>query len=340
MRVRTVTTLLIALGFAFAGETAASDAVIDTKIDDVPDCIAFARKAEKTHGLPDGILQSISTVEASRIQADGSYRAWPWTLNDAGKGLFFDSPQQVLEYLDANLTHPDTSIDVGCMQINTKWHGAFFETIDEMLDPASNVAYAASFITDLYHAHGNWDDAIRHYHSNEAKRNGPYLERVLASWNKNHPQSDRGGLTPAVYQVPLTPIATAADDAFTRALATAKQPPVIANATIPVTPPVAKPPRRIDGGGTERVKTPLPETSDMIAAPVTPTQPGSGKAVDAGFGVTTQAKIITVSQIQPMHAKPTQKPVDPDAALKNRQRNLADQWDRVLMFRSMLAAER
>ncbi len=129
-------------------------------------------------------LQSISTVEASRIQADGSYRAWPWTLNDAGKGLFFDSPQQVLEYLDANLTHPDTSIDVGCMQINTKWHGAFFETIDEMLDPASNVAYAASFITDLYHAHGNWDDAIRHYHSNEAKRNGPYLERVLASGTK------------------------------------------------------------------------------------------------------------------------------------------------------------
>jgi len=340
MRVRTVTKLLIAFGVAFAGETTASDAVTDAKIDDVPDCIAFARDAEKTHGLPDGILQSISTVEASRIQADGSYRAWPWTLNDAGKGLFFDSPQQVLEYLDANLTHPDTSIDVGCMQINTKWHGAFFETIDEMLDPASNVAYAASFITDLYHAHGNWDDAIRHYHSNEEKRNGPYLERVLASWNKKYPQGDRDGLTPAVYQVPLTPIATAADDAFTRALTTAKQPPFVAKATMPVTPPIAKPQRRADDDGTASVKTSLPEISDIIAAPVTPTKPDMGKVVDAGFGATAQAKIVSVSQIQPTHAKSPPKPVDPDAALKNRQRNLASQWDRVLMFRSMLAAER
>jgi hypothetical protein len=31
-------------------------------------------------------------------------------------------------------------------------------------------------------------------------------------------------------------------------------------------------------------------------------------------------------------------PIDPDTEIKNRQRNLANQWERVLMFRALLAA--
>ena len=90
---RILNTLGVAAICLFAGQEAAAG---------VPDCKAIARAAEERHGLPDGILQSISTVEASRIQPDGSYRAWPWTLNDNGKGLFFDDREQVLlVHLDA-----------------------------------------------------------------------------------------------------------------------------------------------------------------------------------------------------------------------------------------------
>ena len=191
---RILNTLGVAAICLFAGQEAAAG---------VPDCKAIARAAEERHGLPDGILQSISTVEASRIQPDGSYRAWPWTLNDNGKGLFFDDPEQVLDYLDTHMTNPDTSIDIGCMQINTKWHGASFETLDEMLDPASNIAYAAGFLTDLYYAHGSWNDAIRHYHSSDQRKNDPYLNRVLAIWTKRHPNAQDAEIQTAVFQLPL-----------------------------------------------------------------------------------------------------------------------------------------
>ena len=206
---RILNTLGVAAICLFAGQEAAAG---------VPDCKAIARAAEERHGLPDGILQSISTVEASRIQSDGSYRAWPWTLNDNGKGLFFDDPEQVLDYLDTHMTNPDTSIDIGCMQINTKWHGASFETLDEMLDPASNIAYAAGFLTDLYYAHGSWNDALRPYHSSDQRKNDPYLNRVLAIWTKRHPNAQDAEIQAAVFQLPLEPLSTATDDAFARAM--------------------------------------------------------------------------------------------------------------------------
>ncbi|MEC8263813.1 MAG: transglycosylase SLT domain-containing protein, partial [Pseudomonadota bacterium] len=173
---------------------------------------------EGRHGLPNGILQSISRIEASRIQSDGSSKAWPWTLNDGGKGLFFDNREQVLDYLDIHMTNPDTSIDIGCMQINTKWHGSFFETLDEMLDPTSNVAYAAGFLTDLYYAHGSWNEAIRHYHSSDRHKNGPYLKRVLATWTEHHPNAQDAQIQTAVFQLPLEPISTADDYAFAKAM--------------------------------------------------------------------------------------------------------------------------
>jgi len=304
----------------------------------VPDCVSLAKAAETTFGMPEGLLQSISTVEASRIQPDGSYRAWPWTLNDSGKGLFFESADEVIAYLDTHLIHPDTSIDVGCMQINTKWHGAFFETLEEMLDPESNIAYAAIFLTDLYHAHGNWEDAIRHYHSSETKRNGPYLERVLATWTSRSPKQQNGGIHNAVFQVPVAPLATAADDAFATALAEARDVPVTP-VPMPVALPLAKPAN--------------PEKSAQPASPITLPDPVGANIArqDLPLAVkaephlhrphANQSSQPTIAQIEDAGAKARlpAKPEDPDENLKRRQKHLVADWDRVLMFRAQFAGE-
>tara|TARA_B100001057_G_C22741008_1_gene907746 strand:+ start:30 stop:983 length:954 start_codon:yes stop_codon:yes gene_type:complete len=286
------------------------------------DCMAFARAAEQRHGLPDGILQSISTVEASRIQADGSYKAWPWTLNDTGTGLFFDNREQVLDYLDVHMTNPDTSIDIGCMQINTKWHGAFFETFDEMLDPASNIAYAAGFLTDLYYAHGSWNDAIRHYHSSDRRKNDPYLKRVLATWIDHHPNAQNAQIQPAVFQLPLKPISTAADDAFAKAMQEAGkgltlkgEKPSPQPIALPVALPVAKP---------------VVRTTTAIAL-VHPSKDLRTKKT----GKIQASPAADRSAMAPAQSKP--EPVDPDQRVKRRQQNLLGQWDRVLMFRAQFA---
>ena len=314
---RVLNTLSVAAICLLAGQEAAAGA---------PDCKAIARAAEERHGLPDGILQSISTVEASRIQSDGSYRAWPWTLNDNGKGLFFDDPEQVLDYLDTHMTNPDTSIDIGCMQINTKWHGASFETLDEMLDPASNIAYAAGFLTDLYYAHGSWNDAIRHYHSSDQRKNDPYLNRVLAIWTKRHPNAQDAEIQAAVFQLPLEPLSTATDDAFARAMQEAdkdltekEEGPASQPVVLPVALPVAKP---------------VVKPASAATAARAPTNPGGDlrpvkpKALQAS-AVAGHAVTKTV--------RPTPEPADPDHRVKQRQRNLVGQWDKVLMFRAQLA---
>ena len=143
-------------------------------------CLAEARRAEIQHGIPEGLMQSITRVESGRKTVTGEYMPWTWTLNDSGEGLFFDTRQAAFDYLQAAVDAGDHSVDVGCMQVNTKWHmDGFFELAD-MLDPVQNADYAASFLLDLFAAHQSWDGAVKHYHSSDPAKNVQYHARVLA----------------------------------------------------------------------------------------------------------------------------------------------------------------
>ena len=37
-------------------------------------------------------------------------------------------------------------LDVGCMQVNLKWHKHNFKKVNDMISPEPNVSYAASFL--------------------------------------------------------------------------------------------------------------------------------------------------------------------------------------------------
>ena len=143
-------------------------------------CLAEARRAEEQHGVPSGLLQSITRVEAGRKTVTGEFMPWAWTLNDAGEGLFFASKEAALGYLEDAVGDPEHSVDVGCMQVNTKWHSEGFLNIADMLDPSQNADYAAIFLLDLKAAHGSWDDAVKHYHSALPEKNIAYHQRVLS----------------------------------------------------------------------------------------------------------------------------------------------------------------
>ena len=143
-------------------------------------CLSEARRAEAQHGIPSGLLQSITRVEAGRKTVTGEFMPWAWTLNDAGEGLFFDSREAAMRHLEAAVAAPSHSVDVGCMQVNTKWHMEGFHKLSDMLDPVQNANYAAGFLLDLHEAHQSWDDAVKHYHSSEPAKNVAYHGRVLA----------------------------------------------------------------------------------------------------------------------------------------------------------------
>ena len=165
-------------------------------------CLSEARRAEVQHGIPSGLLQSITRVEAGRKTLTGEFMPWAWTLNDAGDGMFFDSREAAMRHLEAAVAAPGHSVDVGCMQVNTKWHMEGFHNLSDMLDPVQNADYAAAFLLDLHEAHRSWDDAVKHYHSSEPAKNVVYHGRVLAELERFLASDDPA--TPAVAALPVT----------------------------------------------------------------------------------------------------------------------------------------
>ena len=129
-------------------------------------------------------MASISRVESGRVDETGSIKAWPWALNLAGDSKFFNSSSN-LEFLVNALNEGKTNIDIGCMQINYKWHKDEFSSIPHMLDPDQNVRYAIKFLLKLFDRHQNWEDAVKHYHSATKSLHTKYYRKVARVFNSN-----------------------------------------------------------------------------------------------------------------------------------------------------------
>ena len=64
-------------------------------------CLNFTEKYGKQFNIPDKLLTSISLVE-SGIKKNNNFVSWPWTLNVAGKSMFFDNKDDALSFLKKN----------------------------------------------------------------------------------------------------------------------------------------------------------------------------------------------------------------------------------------------
>ena len=145
-------------------------------------CKDVIRNIENITDIPSGLLLGIGKAESGRILKNNEMVIWPWTINHAGKSLFFDNKIQMKSYLLKHIEKGDNNLDVGCMQINLKWHKQNFKDIKDMLAIEPNISYAASFLIQLKNKHGSWKKAIKHYHSSDPIKNKPYLNKVLSFW--------------------------------------------------------------------------------------------------------------------------------------------------------------
>jgi len=145
-------------------------------------CEKIIKNIESLTGIPEGLLLGIGKTEAGRIIDKKELRVWPWTVNHAGKSLFFDNKKQMKNYVLKHLTKGDNNLDVGCMQVNLKWHKHNFKQVNDMISPEPNISYAASFLVQLKNKYGNWNEAIKNYHSSDPDKNKPYLDKVLSFW--------------------------------------------------------------------------------------------------------------------------------------------------------------
>ena len=99
--------------------------------------------------------------------------------------------------------------DVGCMQLNYRYHRENFADLWQMLDPAHNVDYAARFLKRLYRRHGNWTLAAARYHA--GPDNDAAQRRYVCTVIRNLVASGFGRWTPrarAFCRVPLGRVGT------------------------------------------------------------------------------------------------------------------------------------
>lgn len=139
-------------------------------------CDAAARHAAGNADVPADMLRAIARVETGRV-VDGRLAAWPWTVNMEGQGYWFESKQAAQEFVRVAYARGARNFDIGCFQINYRWHGGAFDSVEAMFDPRENALYAARFLQELRGELGTWSNAVGAYHSRQPHRAKGYLDR-------------------------------------------------------------------------------------------------------------------------------------------------------------------
>jgi hypothetical protein len=167
-------------------------------------CLSAILAAEEKYNIPDHLLLSIGIQEAGRNSTDG-LTVWPWTVNAAGEGVFFSNREDAQDWVRQKQAQGVNSIDVGCMQVNLRWHGAQFASQDAAFDPQQNVDYAARFLLGLYQSTGDWKTAAGRYHSATQEHHDRYLASLARNQQVVFSSLDRlRGLAGRVNPVQIT----------------------------------------------------------------------------------------------------------------------------------------
>lgn len=171
--------LLAVVALAVGGPRMAlgSAATQDPALADI--CYGAIDRASRQMNVPADVMLAISLTETGR-KMQGEFRPWPWTVNMEGKGFWFDTREEALAYVKKRHAQGARSFDVGCFQINYKWHGQHFRSIEDMFDPQINATYAAKFLGDLFRETGGWTRAAGAYHS----RTPEYANRYAARFDR------------------------------------------------------------------------------------------------------------------------------------------------------------
>lgn len=141
-------------------------------------CTQAAARASQESGVPYDVLLAISVVETGR-----NARPWPWTINLGGDGHWLDSASSAETLVDQALAEGLTNIDLGCFQLNYRWHAPGFASVADMLDPDRNALYAAEYLAKQFAETGDWALAAAAYHSGTPEYAERYQARFETAWS-------------------------------------------------------------------------------------------------------------------------------------------------------------
>lgn len=155
-----------------------------------PGCEAEMLAAARRHGLPVNILYAVALTESG---SSGALQ--PFALNVDGVGLSPQSLEVALAAVKAAEARGARFIDIGCMQVNRRFHGQAFSSLSAMFEPRANVDYAARFLKELRAREGSWTMAVARY--NAGPGNAPAQKKYVCAVIGRMVSSGFGAWTPA-----------------------------------------------------------------------------------------------------------------------------------------------
>ncbi len=143
-------------------------------------CLSAIADAEGKYRVPHGLLAAISRVETGRpMPVTREREPWPWSVDDNGETLFFDTRAEAVAETQARLMRARASgavhyIDIGCMQVDITVHRGAFASLAEAFNPVTNAEYAARLMVALHGRGASWTVASQLYHSANPELGVPY----------------------------------------------------------------------------------------------------------------------------------------------------------------------
>ena len=123
-------------------------------------CEQEMARAARLNGIPLNILYSVGLTETGQR---GTLN--PYDMNVDGRAVHSASLGEALARFAFERARGAKLIDVGCMQINHRWHATHFNSLSEMFDPVRNVEYAANYLKELKAQEGSWTLAVARYNA-------------------------------------------------------------------------------------------------------------------------------------------------------------------------------
>lgn len=136
------------------------------------ECDQAAQLAAKAYGIPPAIMRAVVTVETG-----GTGR--PWTANYAGIPAYHPTRNAAISSIRAYIARGQSNVDIGCAQVNWRWHSHRFRSLDHALDPRNNLQVAARILGELKAQRRTWTAAVGAYHApNDAVRAHRYACKI------------------------------------------------------------------------------------------------------------------------------------------------------------------
>ena len=99
-------------------------------------------RAAQAEDIPLAVLYSVGLMETGQRG-----RLQPYAMNIDGTAVVSGNLPEALRAFQAGGAQRGAKfIDIGCMQINHRFHSSHFDLLEAMFDAHRNVAYAAHFL--------------------------------------------------------------------------------------------------------------------------------------------------------------------------------------------------